>query len=79
MSRPAYQICRYERALKGVQASIADVNLKRSLQQGTAAKQLAELEEEWYAVSVKCVAIDGAVKGLDEQLAAIKARLYINT
>jgi hypothetical protein len=44
------------------------------VEQGTASKQLAQLEEEWYAVSVKCVSIDGAVQGLEEQIAAIKAR-----
>ena len=39
----------------------------------TAAKELDKLEAEWYATSIKCVAIDGAVQGLEQQLEEIRA------
>ena len=63
---------RYERRVKEVKDRIAEVNLKRSLQQSTAAKELNALEEEWYATTVKCIQIDGAVQALEEELAAFK-------
>lgn len=56
-----------------MRAEIARVNLKRSLQQSTAAKELDKLEREWYDTAVKCVAIDGAAKGLEQQLREIRA------
>lgn len=49
------------------------MNTKRSLQQSTAASELRKLEEEWYALAAKCVAVDSAAKDLEAQAEAIVA------
>lgn len=74
-SSPVYfifSLCRYETKLAAVRCEIEAINTERSLQQTAAGRELGKLEEEWYTIVAKCIALDGVVSDLEAKREAIE-------
>lgn len=59
----------YARELEKLKGEVNALNAKRKLQQEAARNEFGALEREWYATTVKCAAIEGAVADLEARLA----------
>ena len=65
-------LAQYENEVERARTSVNTLNVTRKLQQEAAAKEFGALEQEWYATTAKCVAIESAILDLEAKLDAAK-------
>ena len=61
----------YNRDVKALHHNVAQLNMKRKLQQTAAHREITKLETEWFEVCAKCIEIDAATQVLELRLAAL--------